>query len=64
MHAHWAAARSRRRWHDSGIWQVDLLWSLHLAIAWMVIAALGLALWHLGLLASPSPAPVKPSWVV
>ena len=44
------------RWHDSGIWQVDLLWSLHLAIAWMVIAALGLALWHLGLLTSPSPA--------
>ena len=44
------------RWYDRGIWQVELLWSLHLAIAWLAIAALGLALWHLGLLSSPSPA--------
>lgn len=42
------------RWHDRGIWQVDLLWSLHLAFAWMVLAALGLALWHLGFLNNSS----------
>ncbi len=44
------------RWYDHGIWQIDLLWSLHMAIAWLAIAALGLALWHLGLLANPSPS--------
>ncbi|MFT5782448.1 MAG: hypothetical protein ACI9EB_001841 [Pseudomonas sp.] len=44
------------RWHDRGIWQVDLLWSLHLAFSWLVISALGLALWQLGLVYSPSPA--------
>lgn len=44
------------RWHDRGIWQVDLLWSLHLAFSWLVLAALGLALWQLGLVHSPSPA--------
>ncbi|MDM8350266.1 NnrS family protein [Pseudomonas sp. sp1636] len=44
------------RWYDKGIWAVPLLWSLHLAILWLVVACVGLALWHLGLLATPSPA--------
>jgi len=44
------------RWHDRGIWGVDLLWSLHLAFAWMLLSALGLALWHLGVLANSSQA--------
>ena len=34
------------RWYDRGIWQVDLLWSLHLAIAWLAIAALA---WRSGI---------------
>ena len=38
------------RWYHPGIWRVPLLWSLHLAYAWMVVAALALALWHLRLL--------------
>lgn len=44
------------RWYDRGIWRVPLLWSLHLAMLWLVVATLGLALWHVGLLASFSPA--------
>lgn len=44
------------RWYDQGIWRVPLLWSLHLAMLWLMVATLGLALWHLGLLASASPA--------
>jgi uncharacterized protein involved in response to NO len=42
------------RWYDSGIWRVSLLWSLHLAMLWLVIAATGLALWNFGLLDSSS----------
>ncbi len=42
------------RWYDSGIWSVPLLWSLHLAMLWLVIAATGLALWNFGLLDSSS----------
>ncbi|MCQ4322028.1 NnrS family protein [Stutzerimonas stutzeri] len=42
------------RWYDSGIWRVPLLWSLHLAMLWLVIAATGLALWNFGLLGSSS----------
>ncbi|WP_369958486.1 NnrS family protein [Pseudomonas benzenivorans] len=38
-----------RRWYAPGIWRVPLLWSLHLAYAWLALDALGLALWHLGL---------------
>ena len=38
------------RWHDPGMWRVPLLWSLHLAYAWLGLACLGMALWHLGLL--------------
>jgi uncharacterized protein involved in response to NO len=44
------------RWYDQGIWAVPLLWSLHLAMLWLVVACLGLALWHVGVLATPSPA--------
>lgn len=42
------------RWYDSGIWRVPLLWSLQLAMLWLVIAAAGLALWNFGLLGSSS----------
>ncbi|MDD0842817.1 NnrS family protein [Pseudomonas sp. Gutcm_11s] len=45
-----------RLWYHPGIWRVPLLWSLHLAYAWMAVAALGMALWHLGLLRQPSLA--------
>lgn len=44
------------RWYDKGIWRVPLLWSLHLAMLWLVVAAAGLALWNFGLLNSSSPA--------
>lgn len=42
------------RWYDAGIWRVPLLWSLHLAMLWLVIAMAGLALWHFGWLNSSS----------
>ena len=45
-----------RLWYARGIWRVPLLWSLHLAYAWMALAALGTALWQLGWLAQPSLA--------
>ena len=44
------------RWFDKGLLRVPLLWSLHLAYAWLVLACAGMALWHLGLLETPSPA--------
>ena len=44
------------RWQDRRLWRVPLLWSLHLAYAWLAVACLGMAAWHFGLLASPSPA--------
>ena len=44
------------RWFDPGLLRVPLLWSLHLAYAWLVLACAGMALWHLGLLETPSPA--------
>ena len=43
------------RWHDRGIWRVPLLWSLYLAYAWLVVAALAMALWHAGLDAATEP---------
>jgi uncharacterized protein involved in response to NO len=43
-------------WYHAGIWKVPLLWSLHAAYAWLVLALLGLGLWHAGFLQSPSPA--------
>lgn len=36
------------RWRDSGIWGVPLLWSLHLAYLWMMLAPAGMAAWNLG----------------
>jgi uncharacterized protein involved in response to NO len=45
-----------RRWYARGIWRVPLLWSLHLAYAWLAVAAVGMALWHLGWLMQPSLA--------
>ncbi len=44
------------RWFDKDLLRVPLLWSLHLAYAWLVLACAGMALWHLGLLDTPSPA--------
>jgi uncharacterized protein involved in response to NO len=44
------------RWHDRGIWRVPLLWSLYLAYAWLVFAALAMALWHAGLMPQQSLA--------
>ena len=44
------------RWHLRGIWRVPLLWSLHLAYAWLLLATLGMAAWHLGWLTQPSLA--------
>ncbi|WP_417775533.1 NnrS family protein [Stutzerimonas xanthomarina] len=44
------------RWYDAGIWRVPLLWSLHLAMLWLVVAATGLALWNFGVLESSSSA--------
>jgi uncharacterized protein involved in response to NO len=45
------------RWQDRGLWRVPLLWSLHLAYAWLALACLGMALWHFG-------APLNPSLAV
>ena len=44
------------RWHLRGVWRVPLLWSLHLAYAWLLLATLGMAAWHLGWLTQPSLA--------
>lgn len=44
------------RWYHPRIWSVPLLWSLHMAYAWLVIAALGMLLWHAGLLDQQSLA--------
>lgn len=37
------------RWLRPGVLRVPLLWSLHLAYAWLVATLLALAAWHLGL---------------
>lgn len=44
------------RWYDADIWKVPLLWSLHLAMLWLVVACFGLALWHFAVLHNPSPS--------
>ena len=44
------------RWYLPGIWRVPLLWSLHLAYAWLLLATLGMAAWHLGWLPQASLA--------
>lgn len=49
-----STAMRMARWYDKGIWGVPLLWSLHLAFAWLALAPLGMALWHLGLISTLS----------
>lgn len=44
------------RWYHPRIWSVPLLWSLHMAYAWLVIAAVGMMFWHLGVLNQQSLA--------
>lgn len=44
------------RWFDSGLLGVPLLWSLHLAYAWLLLACVGMALWHFGVLSAVSQA--------
>lgn len=41
-------------WHRRGIWKVPLLWSLHLAYAWLAFGTVGLGLWYAGVLPSLS----------
>ncbi|MFZ5491715.1 MAG: NnrS family protein, partial [Pseudomonadota bacterium] len=36
------------RWYRSGVWRVALLWSLHVAYAWLALALFALAAWHAG----------------
>jgi uncharacterized protein involved in response to NO len=44
------------RWHDLGLWRMPLLWSLYLAYAWLAVATLAMALWHLGVMPQQSLA--------
>ncbi len=44
------------RWYDVGIWRVPLLWSLHVAYLWFVLAYAAMVLWNLGWLANVSLA--------
>lgn len=44
------------RWFDSGLLRVPLLWSLHLAYAWLLLACVGMALWHFGVVNTVSQA--------
>lgn len=44
------------RWYDAGIWQVPLLWSLHVAYAWMAVAYIAMAFWSFSILANISLA--------
>ena len=44
------------RWYHPGIWKVPLLWSLHVAYAWLAVACLAMASWHLGAYMSFSQA--------
>lgn len=37
------------RWFDAGLLRVPLLWSLHIAYAWLVAGCIGLALWSFDL---------------
>ncbi|MDR3212636.1 MAG: NnrS family protein [Azoarcus sp.] len=41
-------------WYDRGIWNVALLWPLHVACLWLVVAFAGLVLYHAGTLPSAS----------
>lgn len=42
------------RWFKWAVMRVPLLWSLHLAYAWLIVAMLAFALWHLGLISDHS----------
>lgn len=42
------------RWYDKGIWGVPLLWSLHVAFLWLVLACVAMAQWNFGGLANVS----------
>ena len=44
------------RWYDSGVWGVPLLWSLHIAYAWIGIACAAMALWNFEVFANMSLA--------
>jgi len=44
------------RWFDAGLLRAPLLWSLHLAYGWIVVACMGMALWHGGLIDGVSQA--------
>ncbi len=44
------------RWFDRGLLSVPLLWSLHLAYAWLVVGCVALAFWHWGASISASQA--------
>lgn len=44
------------RWYDVGIWRVPLLWSLHVAYAWLAAACFAMACWHFALLNNMSLA--------
>lgn len=44
------------RWFTPRIAGVPLLWSLHLAYLWLLLASLGMAAWHLGAALNPSLA--------
>ena len=44
------------RWYDSGIWSVPLLWSLHIAYAWIGVACAAMALWNFEVFANMSLA--------
>lgn len=44
------------RWYDKGVWQVPLLWSLHLAFLWFVLAYVAMSLWNFGWLNNVSLA--------
>lgn len=43
-------------WHNTAMWKVPLVWSLHLAYAWLVIALYAMALWNAGWLIGFSQA--------
>lgn len=36
------------RWYNQGIWTAPLVWSLHLAYAWLAVACFAMAGWHAG----------------
>ncbi len=44
------------RWYNHGIWRVPLIWSLHIAYAWIVLAVYAMAFWHAGWLVGFSQA--------